>query len=199
MLVRHRMIRDPQTIGSDDTLVVAMERMAAGQFRRLPVVQGAYLVGILTDRDLRSYEGRLRETRVSAAMTAQPLTISPEATVELAAELMIKHKISGLPVLENGLLVGIITTTDVMKAFLEVMGADTRGSVRIDLLWNQGRDLTEACDIVRAEGGEVLALGAYRDTWDDQPVFYLRLRGAKPDAMSAALEKRGFRVLGIHA
>lgn len=198
MLVRHRMTPNPRTIGPDEALAAAFEKMAGGQFRRLPVVDGGLLVGILSDRDLRRYEGRLKHVTVAEAMTEKPLTLSPDDTLERAAELMMRNKISGLPIVLGLRLVGILTTTDVMRAFLDVMGASAEGSVRIDLLWSKERDLGAACDAVREQDGEVLAVGAYRDAWGEQPVFYLRLRDAAPEAVSAALERRGFTVLGVH-
>ncbi|MBI3302421.1 MAG: CBS domain-containing protein [Deltaproteobacteria bacterium] len=68
MLVRHRMTQNPVTVTPQNTLAVALEKMTAGRFRRLPVVQDGALVGILTDRDLRRHEGVQERTRVVAAI-----------------------------------------------------------------------------------------------------------------------------------
>jgi acetoin utilization protein AcuB len=84
------------------------------------VVDGEALVGIVTDRDMLGHAGYLESTTVGAVMTADPQTMTPGMTVEDAARLMISHKISGLPVIDHGKLVGIVTATDVMKAFLQV-------------------------------------------------------------------------------
>lgn len=92
--------------------------MTAGHFRRLPVVHDGVLVGILTDRAVRRYVGVEERTRVGAALTENPLTVPPLTTVEDAVQLMLKHEVSGLPVAENGEVVGIITTSDVLQAFL---------------------------------------------------------------------------------
>jgi CBS domain-containing protein len=109
----------PQTIAPSDTLAAAEERMRRGRFRRLPVVDGETLVGILSDRDLARHVGHLAETRVTAAMTENPLTISSSAPFEDAVRRMLASKIDSLPVVEDGKLVGIVTTTDVGNAFLE--------------------------------------------------------------------------------
>src|SRR5213083_1866129 len=116
MLVRNRMTQNPVTVTPQDTLAMAQEKMAVGRFRRLPVVQDGTLVGILTDRDVRRHVGVQARTRVVAAMTESPFTVSPLTTVEEAAQLMLTHQIGGLPVVEDGKLVGIITTSDVMQA-----------------------------------------------------------------------------------
>jgi len=199
MVVRHRMSQNPVTVSPQDTLATAQEKMATGHFRRLPVVQDSAVVGILTDRDIRRYIGFEERTRIRAAMTENPLTVSPQATVEEAVQFMLKHQIGGLPVLENGKLVGIITTSDVMQAFLEMTGASTEDSVRIDLVHKKPEgDLAEAAKIVNDIGGEVLGVGTYRDPWSEQPIFYVRLRGVDAQAASAALQNKGYTVLSTH-
>jgi len=97
--------------------------MEKGGFRRVPVVDDGKLVGIVSDRDVRAHSGYLVQTKVTAAMTSDPKTVTPHMSVEDAARLMIEHKIGGLPVVEDGKLVGILTTTDVLKAFLKVEAA----------------------------------------------------------------------------
>jgi acetoin utilization protein AcuB len=199
MLVRHRMTQQPVTVSPQDTLATAQEKMTAGHFRRVPVVHEGVLVGILTDRDLRRHVGVEERTRVGAAMTETPLTVSPQTTVEEAVQLMLKHQISGLPVVENGKVVGIITTSDVLRAFLEMTGASAPESVRIDLLQTEkGGDLAKATALVNEIGGEVLGVGTYRDPWSEQPIFYLRLRGVDAAAASAALQNKGYTVLSTH-
>jgi acetoin utilization protein AcuB len=193
------MTQQPVTVSPQDTLATAQEKMTAGHFRRVPVVHEGVLVGILTDRDLRRHVGVEERTRVGAAMTETPLTVSPQTTVEEAVQLMLKHQISGLPVVENGKVVGIITTSDVLRAFLEMTGASAPESVRIDLLQTEkGGDLAKATALVNEIGGEVLGVGTYRDPWSEQPIFYLRLRGVDAAAASAALQNKGYTVLSTH-
>ena len=199
MLVRHRMTANPETISPQDYLAKASEKMTAGKFRRLPVVQDGGLVGILTDRDILRFVGSEERTRVDGAMTESPLTISPDTPVEDAIRLMMKHQISGLPVVEQGKVVGVVTTSDILQAFLEVSGATVQGSIRVDLLrTGKEGDLTDASAIVTQAGGEVLSVGAYKDPWSEQPIFYLRLRGVDPSVASGALKKKGYTVLSVH-
>jgi len=193
------MTANPVTISPQDYLVTAKEKMTAGKFRRLPVVQDDVLVGILTDRDILRFVGSEERTRVDGAMTESPLTISPATPAEEAVRQMLKHQVSGLPVVEQGKVVGIITTSDIMQAFLEVSGAATQGSIRVDLLrTGKEGDLTDASTIVTQEGGEVLSVGTYKDPWSEQPIFYLRLRGIDSGVASSALAKKGYTVLSVH-
>jgi acetoin utilization protein AcuB len=179
-------------------LAAAQEKMTAGRFRRVPVLQEERLVGILTDRDIRHHVGSEDRTKVSAAMTETPLSVSPSTTVEDATQLMLKHQISGLPVLENGKLVGIITTSDILKAFLEMTGASVEHSFRINVLTKEGGSLADASRLVIEAGGEVLGVGTYSDPVEQQRVFFLRIRGIDSGVASTALRHKGYTVLNVH-
>jgi acetoin utilization protein AcuB len=97
--------------------------MAAGGFRQLPVVDNGNLIGIVTDRDLRQHTGYLESTLVDAAMTTCPVVISPADSVEAVSKLMIQHKIGAVPVVEHGRTVGIVSTSDLLKALLNIIQA----------------------------------------------------------------------------
>ena len=123
MQIVNLMTADPITIGQHDTLSNAKRLMDEGSFRRLPVMDNEQLVGIVTERDLREYTGYLESTRVTAAMRTPLITVTPHNKVEDAALLMLKHKIGGLPIVAEGKLVGIVTISDLLKAFLNVIKA----------------------------------------------------------------------------
>lgn len=97
--------------------------MDAGRFRRLPVLEYGKLVGIITERDLRQHWSYLDSTKVGSAMTPDPVTITPRTTAEDVARLLLLHKIGGVPVVENGKLVGIVSTSDLLRALLNVVRA----------------------------------------------------------------------------
>jgi acetoin utilization protein AcuB len=113
----HVMTRHPESIHWDDSLQSARGMMVAGGFRRLPVTRNGEVIGMLTERDLRQHSGYLESTKVSAAMSPSVISVRPNSTVQEAARLMVNHKIGGLPVLENGKLVGIVTTVEVIEEF----------------------------------------------------------------------------------
>jgi len=117
------MTPNPVTVSSHDTLARAKSLMDTGGFRRLPVVDGGRLVGILTERDIRGHIGVFERTRVNAAMRTEVITAIPTDSVENAARLMLKHKIGGLPVTAGGKIAGIVTMTDIVRAFLRVVRA----------------------------------------------------------------------------
>jgi acetoin utilization protein AcuB len=200
MLVGKRMTKDPITVTPDEFLSQAREKLTAGGFRLLPVVSDGELVGVITDRDLRAHVGDLARTKINGVMTEKPLTVEPSTTLESAAQTLLTRKIGGLPVTENGRLVGVITTSDMLKAFLDVLGATEEASARIDFVVDdEGHGLTEASAIVSHQGGEVLGLGTYRGQWGGDSVCYLRIRTGDAERIATILGQKGFNVLGVHS
>lgn len=124
------MSRDPLTVSPSDTVGKAEELMYENHYRQLPVVENKQLIGIVSDRDIRSFlaqpsfvepekRARALRTKVTDIMTAKPLTVSPEDDLREAVELLIEEKIGGIPVVdETEGLVGIVTYVDVLRFFL---------------------------------------------------------------------------------
>ena len=199
MLVGKRMTKEPVTTPPDEYLATVMAAMEKGGFRHMPVMMRGKLAGIVTDRDARQHIGFLEKTKVNAAMTENAVTVTPQTTLEEAAQLLLKQKIGSLPVVQEGKLLGIITSSDILQAFLEVMGVEEEGTARIDiLLKGEEQDLTTASETISARGGEILSVGTYREKWGDDPICYLRVREGDPERIAEALKKRGYTILGVH-
>jgi acetoin utilization protein AcuB len=120
------------TVSSNCTLPDAYWLMLENKIRRLPVVEEGNLIGMVAIKDLRQIEpvkiagfdvihisNMLSKLPVRQLMTENPKTIAPTDSLIDAARLMLKHKISALPVLEEDQLVGIITESDIFRAFVE--------------------------------------------------------------------------------
>ena len=118
-LVARWMSSSPVTATPDEKLSTVQARMHEGNFRCAPVLDNGRLVGILTDRDVRGNMGRLDEVEAKYAMTANPVTIEPTTPLHEAARILFERKIDALPVLEDGQLVGVMTRSDILRAFLE--------------------------------------------------------------------------------
>jgi acetoin utilization protein AcuB len=97
--------------------------MEAGKFRRVLVMEKEKLIAIVTERDVREHTGYLELTKVTAAMRPNVLTVTLNQAAEDAARLMLEHKIGGLPVMKGDRVVGILTSSDLLKAFLRVVTA----------------------------------------------------------------------------
>jgi len=109
----------PMTAEPSEKLSTVRTKMLAGRFRSVPILSEGKLVGIVTDRDLRRHEGYLENTDVTLAMTEEVATVTPITPVHAAAKTLLERKIGALPVMENGRLVGIISTSDILHAFLD--------------------------------------------------------------------------------
>lgn len=110
------MTRDPVTVAPQDSLTAVKARMESGGFHHLPVVNGDQLVGIISHSDLPLDRVRrdAAADRVADVMTVDPVTVTPDTSVVEAVQLMVANEIGSLPVLEEGKLVGIVTTRDIM-------------------------------------------------------------------------------------
>ncbi|HUO04578.1 MAG TPA: universal stress protein [Candidatus Binataceae bacterium] len=115
-LVGSWMTKTPVTAAPDDKLSAVQAKMLEGGFRCVPVVKDGVPVGIITDRDLRKQIGYLESTLVNAAMSEPLVTVTPATEMREAARILRERKIGGLPVVEDGKLVGVVTATDALEA-----------------------------------------------------------------------------------
>ncbi len=135
------MTPNPVTISPSNSLRTAMQMMESGGFRRLPVVEGGKLVGIITDRDIRLavnsplvlrdkwYDSYLLDhVGVEACMTPDPVTVSPSTPLVEAARILRERKFSGLPVIDGSRVVGIITVTDMLGCLINLLEEGERRS-----------------------------------------------------------------------
>lgn len=131
--VRDWMSKDVVSITPTQSLPEAHDLMKRNKIRRLPVVRNGNLIGILTLGDLREagpsdatslsifeLNYLLARLTVEQIMTHDPLTVSSSTRLTEAAKLMLHHKIGGLPVVDNGELVGIITESDIFRAYVRL-------------------------------------------------------------------------------
>ena len=147
MFVAERMTKHPVTMTSDATVGEVDRVMKKNKFHRMIIVDDGKLVGYLSDRDvmrvapspatsLSKFEIRelLDKLKARDIMQKKVVTVGEDATIEEAALIMYNNKVGGLPVIsEVGKVVGIITATDILKTFVNVMGLPEGGKTRITL------------------------------------------------------------------
>lgn len=175
MLVGKRMTRNPITIPPDISIAEAMEWMRREKVRRFPVVdKKGKLLGIVTREDLLHASPSsvtslsvwevsylLAQVKVKEVMTRDVITITEDVPLEEASRLMADNKIGSLPVLRDGMVVGIITESDLFKIFLELFGAREKG-IRLTLLapYYKG-SLAQISSAITERGGLVVALNIF--------------------------------------
>ena len=141
MRVREWMSLLPTTVGPETSVSEARELMRRKVIRHLLVTEGERLVGIITDRDIRlnlpspatslsvlEINYLLAKLTVGDVMTKAVITVEPERPIEDAARLILEHRIGALPVMEDGRLVGILTETDLLRAFVHSRSATPQPS-----------------------------------------------------------------------
>ena len=131
--VANVMTTHPVSVAPEDSIQQTLEIMDEENFRQLPVTNEKELIGIITDRDIRSFLGGrslsyleaqevAMKTKVAAVMTDKPITLSPDDDLREAVELLLEEKVGGIPIVDpDGGLMGIITYVDVLRCFLEQM------------------------------------------------------------------------------
>jgi acetoin utilization protein AcuB len=208
MQIRDWMTKDPVTITEDTSMIKAIHLMKERRFRRIPVVSQGKLVGMVTDRDLKEASPSkattldvhelyylLAELQVSEIMSRDPLSVFQDDTVEHAAQIMLEHTISGLPVVDgSGAVVGIITQSDVFRAFMQITGI-LQGGVQFALrLEDRPGLIKDVVDLLRARGARFVSLlSSYATSKEGYRDVYLRVKDLTPEAVAAAKEELASR------
>lgn len=207
MTVSKWMTRSLITIDQDDPVSLAFHLLLVNDIRHLPVVSQGKPVGIITDRDLkealipsdstqknrRSYH-RIKNIKVKRIMTPNPILISPETPLEEAAQILLERKISGLPVRgPDGGLVGILTVTDILRAFIEFMRA-LGVSQRIDIIM-ESTAYDPLCRLLRQQGARIVSVGIIPSDQGGRSVYSFRLQSENLSALTGYLRNQGYRVL----
>ena len=178
MLVRDYMTPNPVTVNEDVGILEAAELMKKHKIRRFPVLRGGSLIGIVTDRDIRSaapsevvsFDARERELMpelhsllagitVKEVMARDVITIHPAQSIVAAAQLMLERRISGIPVVDSsGQLQGIITETDIFKVLVDLAGVASGKTTFAFQLEDRAGSIKEVTDVIRRHGGLVASI-----------------------------------------
>ena len=171
MLVKNRMTTEVITLNPDQTLLKAMTLIQQKRIRHLPVVQEGKVVGMVTERDIRKAGASdssslsifelnylMDQIKVSSFMSKKVISVSPDEPIEAAAKLIYDHKIGALPVVDENRLVGLITSSDILETFIEVLGIN-EPSVRVELeLENRVGALADTTKIFKEQGLYLVSL-----------------------------------------
>ncbi len=210
MIVSMWMTKNPVTVGVRTSIAEAAALMARRRIRRLPVMDDPVqptLVGILSATDiLRAFPPDVNplatangcpagQSRVEEIMRRAPLTTAPDEPIEEVARIMGKNKIGSLPVLRESRLVGMITESDIFRAFVSVFNTDSSGA-RITFDVSRGEDVFSYVARLAAEH-RVRVVSVISSAQNDLPVYVVRITGPGVDAVLDDLWKSGHRVLNV--
>lgn len=188
MFVSRSMTRRVVTVSPEASIFEAQELMAQNRIRHIPVVEdGDKLVGIVSDRDLRSAmpfwyfredpgpeeKARIENLRIKDIMTRKVFTIPPGYTIQDALLMIQNAKVGALPVVdEEGRLKGILSVRDLLRAFINVLGIGQPGTLLCILVEEQVGQLKKIVDAITEMGvsfGSVLVARYWEE--DKRAVF----------------------------
>lgn len=207
MFVRNKMTTNPFTISPDQTIPDAHEIMSAHGVKRLPVVKNGKLVGVVSKADIAQASPSkatsfsvgeltylLSRTKISQVMHKDPLTISPDALLEEAALRMRGNEVGFLPVMEGDKLVGIITESNILDAFIELLGfrdAGTRLTIEVD---DVPGIMASISGIFAEFSANITHVAVYRGS-AGKSALVMGIASLNTEAIEKSIEARGFKIL----
>jgi acetoin utilization protein AcuB len=211
MFVRLWMHAAPITIGREGTIAEAGELMQQHKIRRLLVLdEQERLVGIISKEDLKNAlpsiidanfdnttRNLARQAKVEGFMTANPITTEPGVPLEKVAATMRRHKIGGIPVVDEGRLVGIITESDICQAFTEILGGNEKGT-RLELaIRRQPEAMYSTIDLFRRHEMTIQTLTVCNDCNSGNRLLTIRFEGDEIESLTEALWQNGCTINSI--
>jgi len=172
MLVNHWMSKQVITLDANDSMNNALHLLKKHNIKMLPVMKQGKLVGIVTDRDLKRASASdatsleihellylISKIKVKDVMTKNPITVPLDYTIEETAEVLLKHKISGVPVVDHhGNIVGIITQNDIFRTLISLTGVERKG-IQFGLeVEDRPGTIKEVSDVIRQYGGRMASI-----------------------------------------
>ena len=212
MKVKDRMSEDVITVEMNTSLTEAFRLMKENNIRRLPVMDKGRLTGIITLTDLNQAAPSsatslsihelnylLAKTKIKDIVPKKQkvLTIGPENYIETAAKIMRENKVSGLPVLEQDKLVGIVTETDIFDALIDILGVNIAHS-RIDcFVKDRPGSLAEVTGLIAEKAINILNAVVYFDNKSQRYKMILRIEDLKYEPLLEELQKRGYEIESV--
>jgi acetoin utilization protein AcuB len=210
MNVGRRMSHPVITIPPSFPITKAHELMARENINQCPVVKNGKLVGLVTEKDiLKAYPSSattlavweitslVEKIKVEDVMIKQFQTVEEDTPIEVAARVMVDHKISALPVLRGKELVGIITETDLFKIMLEMLGA-RRSGVRFSVLMkNQPGEIAKLSQAIFKNGGDITALSTFEGDSASNFLITMKVDGIDEKALQKLVEPLVISLLTI--
>jgi acetoin utilization protein AcuB len=212
MFITRRMQRAVATISPSASLQEALRLMRAQNVRQLPVTgEGNKLVGILSDRDIREatlpvgllpgssekeMEEMLASTTVEKVMTRKVATATVNDSLEDAIVLLHDFRVNALPVVDDeGTVAGIITRTDVLKAFIEALGIGEISSRLEVVVPDVPGSLAEVMTIIKSFHVNVTSVLTTGHTEPGTRAVFFRIATLHVEPIRKAIRKAGYRIL----
>ena len=203
MLVGNWMTKDVISVDVNDSMQDAARLIRKHKIKRLPVMENGKLVGIVTDRDLKRASASdvttleihellflISEIKISDIMTKDPITIPLDYTIDEAAQILLEHKLSGAPVVDDeGQVAGIITQTDIFRVLVLFTGVKRAGIQFAFQLEDRPGSIKEVSDIMRNYGCLLVSILSGQDVQAGYRRVYIRVRDCDPERLEELKEE----------
>ena len=200
MLVKNWMSKNVIAADIDDSMQDAIKLLKENDIKMMPVLKKGKLVGVVTDRDLKRASASdattldvhellflVSKIKIKDIMTKDPIMIPEDFTVEETAEVLLKNKISGAPVIDNeGQVVGTISQTDLFKVLISLTGVGTKGIQFAFLLEDSPGSIKTVADIIRKYSGRIVSI---LTSYDNAPQGYRKVYIRMYDIDRTEIEK----------
>ena len=198
MLVKDWMNKPAITIDENDSMNKVMDLMKKHDIGMVPVMKKGKIVGIVTDRDLKRSSASdattleihellylISKIKVEKIMTKDPITVPFDFTVEEAAEVLMKNRISGAPVVgQEGQIVGTITKGDLFRVLISLTGVGKRGIQFAFQVEDLPGTIKDVCDIIRDYGGRMVSiLSTYEHVPEGYRKVFIRMLGVEREKL----------------
>ena len=207
MFVKQRMTANPYTVTPDRSIPDAQSVMDEHGVRHLPVVEGSRVVGVISRNDIAAASPSKATTlsaqeatylisklKVAKVMSRPPVVIAPDALLEEAATIMRDAKIEMLPVVSGDELVGVITESDLLDAFIDILGFRDHGTRLTIEAKDEPGGLSRLTGITAAHQANIQHLAVHRGNLDTS-VVVVGLNSRATEAIEADLAAAGMRII----
>jgi acetoin utilization protein AcuB len=208
LLMQDWMKQKVLTLGPEASAFEALRLCRERRIRHIPVVKDERLVGIISDRDLRDASpplgdpdrvSTMKEIRLEDVMTREVITTHPEDTIVHAAREMYERQIESLPVVDEEKLLGIVTSSDVMRALIAVIGVHEPGHSRIAVQTLKPGDLAEVSDIIQGRGVDIFSvLSSPGKVTSHERTLVFQVATRDPSSVIQGLQEAGYEVRWWH-
>jgi len=201
MFVGERMSRPVISVPQDESINDVLAMFKKEHIRRAPVMNKGKLVGIVTEGDLLNASPSdattlsvwemnylISKVKVKDVMSKKVITVDRDTPIEEAARIMADQKIGGLPVMDRGKVVGMITETDLFKVFLELMGARDKGVRVTASVEEKPGELAKITKAIASSGGNFISFGFFDGDDPSTKILTFKVEGMTKEAVRKALK-----------
>jgi len=211
MIIERRMTKNPVTCAPDMSIQDAADLMEKEHVHRLPVLdRNGKLVGVISEKDilkaapspastLSAYETNylLSKLTVKKIMSRNPVTVTKDTAVEDAAMLMIDQDLSCLPILEDGVLVGIVSKSDLFRMLLESFGSRVSGTALTFLVEDRKGILAEIIGKISEKGLDIISCSCFEGTSEDNRYIDIKVAGVTSSELIDIVKPFAIEVMDV--